>query len=348
MSEHAHRQLGVGLTPMETRRDVVLHVASRAEELGYDAFYLAEGWAHDAPVLLAEVATRTSRITLGTGVLNVWGRTPATIAMAAASLAEVSGGRFVLGLGAGSPPLAEGLHDVPFRDPVRRLGEVTRQVERLLSGERLVRSAPGGVRPLRLGVRPAARIPIQLAALGPQAVRLAGELADAWNPFLLPVDGLKDGIRQLEDGAARVAGGRPLPQICPGVPVAVSADPGQALELASWWVSFYLTSMGPLYARTLRSHGFGDAVDAVLAAGVGAPLPEAARVLLDQLTAWGSGTEARQCLDRWYDAGADMPVIVLPPGADLDELDATLDVLSRRGRPGSAPDGRRDADHATT
>src|SRR3954447_12522283 len=109
MSEHAHRQLGVGLTPMETRRDVVLHVASRAEELGYDAFFLAEGWAHDATLLLAGVPARPSRITLGTGVLNVWGRTPATIAMAAASLAEVSGGRFVLGLGGGSPPPAGGV-----------------------------------------------------------------------------------------------------------------------------------------------------------------------------------------------------------------------------------------------
>ena len=106
--------LGVGLTPLETRREVVLHVASRAEQLGYAAIYLAEGWGHDAAVLLAEVAVRTSRIRIGSGVLNVWGRSPATIAMLATSLHEVSAGRFVLGLGAGSPRLAEGLHDVAF------------------------------------------------------------------------------------------------------------------------------------------------------------------------------------------------------------------------------------------
>ena len=81
----ARQRLAVGLTPMETRRAVVLHVAQRAEDLGYDAFFLAEGWGHDAGVLLAEVATRTSRITLGTGVLNVWGRSPASIAMLATS-----------------------------------------------------------------------------------------------------------------------------------------------------------------------------------------------------------------------------------------------------------------------
>jgi alkanesulfonate monooxygenase SsuD/methylene tetrahydromethanopterin reductase-like flavin-dependent oxidoreductase (luciferase family) len=336
------RSLGVGLTPMETRRDAVLRVATRAEELGYAGFFLAEGWGHDAPVLLAEVATRTTRITIGTGVLNVWGRSPASIAMLAASLTEVSGGRFVLGLGAGSPPLAEGWHDVPFRAPVRRLGEVTRQVRRLLGGERLVPAAPGGSRPLRLAVRPSSDIPISLAALGPEAVRLAGELADAWYPFLLPLSALKEGIRLLEDGAARTPGGRPVPQIRPGIPVAVSSDAGRAHELASWWVTFYLTSMGPLYARTLRDHGLGEAVDAVLAGGpdaAGTGVPESARVLLDELTVWGDAAEARGAVDCWYAAGADMPIIVLPPGAPLDELDHTLEALSplRVAGQGAAP-----------
>ena len=118
--------LAIGLTPLETRREVVLHVATRAETLGYDAIFVAEGWGHDAPVLLAEVATRTSRIRIGTGVLNIWGRSAAQIAMLAASLHEISAGRFVLGLGAGSPTLAEALHDVPFRDPVQRLAATTR------------------------------------------------------------------------------------------------------------------------------------------------------------------------------------------------------------------------------
>ena len=323
------RPLAVGLPPMETRRDVVLHVAARAEELGYAAFFLAEGWGHDASVLLAEIAVRTTRIRIGTGVVNVWSRSAASIAMLATSLGEVSGGRFVLGLGAGSPQLAEGLHDVAFRAPVERLAETTRQVRRLLDGERLLTTAPGRSRPLRLAVRPSSGIPIQLAALGPEAVRLAGELADAWYPFLLPVSGLGDGIRLLEEGVARGRPGRPLPQIRPGVPVALSPDPATARQLAWWWVSFYLTSMGPLYARTLRAHGFGEAVDAVLdhAAAADDGPPEQGVPLLDELTVWGDGIAARQLLDRWYVAGADMPVIVLPPGRSLDELDHVLESL---------------------
>jgi len=103
------------------------------------------------------VASRTDGITLGTGIINTWGRTPASIAMMSTSLTELSGDRFVLGLGAGSPPLAEGLHDVAFEAPAQRT-----------------------TRPLKLAVTPRTAIPLYLAALGPSAVRLAGELADGW------------------------------------------------------------------------------------------------------------------------------------------------------------------------
>jgi alkanesulfonate monooxygenase SsuD/methylene tetrahydromethanopterin reductase-like flavin-dependent oxidoreductase (luciferase family) len=324
------RRLAVGLTPLETRREVVLHVADRAQELGYDAFFLAEGWGHDAGVLLAEVAGRTDRITLGTGIVNVWGRTPASIAMLAASLAELSGDRFVLGLGAGSPPLAEGLHDVAFAAPVERLGAVTRQVRRLLAGQRLEPTVERATRPLKLAVVPRTAIPLYLAALGPHAVQLAGELADGWCPFLLPLSGLDAGIRLLEQGRARGAPGRTLPTIVPCIPTAVSDDPSRALEVASWWVAFYLVSMGPLYRKTLHRLGHGQAVEEVLSANPTPrtfEVPESARGLLDELTLWGDAEHARAALDRWYDAGAQLPCLTLPPGRPVDELDHMLESL---------------------
>ncbi len=316
---------------METRRPVVLHLAERAEELGYDAFFVAEGWGHDAAVLLAEVATRTDRITLGTGILNVWGRTPATIAMLATSLAEASAGRFVLGLGAGSPPLAEGLHDVEFSAPVQRLAAVTRQVRRLLNGHRLEVTVERDNRPLKLAVTPQQEIPIHLAALGPKSVRLAGELADGWAPFLLPLTGLEPSLRLLREGAAASRPNWPLPLIAPCVPVAVSQDSAMALQMASWWVAFYLTSMGPLYRQTLLRLGHGGAVEQVLAANPTRGtfhVPESARVLLDELTLRGDAEQATQGLDRWYEAGAQMPTLVLPPGRSVDELDHMLEAMA--------------------
>lgn len=322
------RTLGVGVTPLETRREVVLHLAQRAEELGYDTFSLAEGWGYDAGVLLAEVASRTSRIRLGTGVLNVWGRSSATVAMMAASLAEASGGRFSLGLGVGSPPLAEGLHDKPFTEPVAKLAAMTRQVRRLLAGERLEQSRPSEIRPLKLAVSPSSEIPINLAALGPRSTRMAGELADEWMPFLLPVSGLPTSITWLEEGAAEV--GRQRPIVAPSLPVAVSDDPAEALEIASWWVVFYLVSMGPLYRDTLRRLGHGGAVDEIVAANPTPrtfDVPAGARGLLGELTVWGGPDDARAALDAWYAAGAEMPVLTLPPGRDLASLDFMLESL---------------------
>jgi alkanesulfonate monooxygenase SsuD/methylene tetrahydromethanopterin reductase-like flavin-dependent oxidoreductase (luciferase family) len=325
------RPLAVGITPLETRRDVIVRLAGRAEELGYAAFFVAEAWGHDASVLLAEVAVNTSRIQIGTGVVNVWGRGAGSIAMLAASLDELSGGRFVLGLGAGSPQLAEGLHDVTFRAPVSRLEATTRQVRRLLDGERIIPSEPGGSRPLRLGVLPPSRVPITLAGLGPRAVRVAGQHADGWYPFLLPVSSLKAAEADLHAGAALGEPGRPLPRICPGIPVAISSDPARARATAVWWVAFYLTSMGPLYAKTLRRLGFGNAVGEVLAANPtrgGTPeIPESAGMLLDELTLWGTAANARAGLDSWYDAGADMPVVVLPPNQSAHELEDILEAL---------------------
>jgi alkanesulfonate monooxygenase SsuD/methylene tetrahydromethanopterin reductase-like flavin-dependent oxidoreductase (luciferase family) len=151
------RPLAVGITPLETRREVIVHVAVRAEELGYDLVAVAEAWGHDVSVLLSEIALRTSRIRIGTGVVNVWGRSAATIAMMATSLDELSGGRFVLGLGAGTAQLAEGLHDVAFDKPVERLGRVTRQVRgaarrrarHVVGARRQQAAAARGARPVR-------------------------------------------------------------------------------------------------------------------------------------------------------------------------------------------------------
>jgi alkanesulfonate monooxygenase SsuD/methylene tetrahydromethanopterin reductase-like flavin-dependent oxidoreductase (luciferase family) len=321
------RRLAVGVTPMENRREVVLRLATLAEDLGYSAFFVAEGWGYDAGVLLTEIALRTDRIRIGTGVLNVWGRSAAGIAMLAAGLTEVSGGRFTLGLGAGSPALAEGFHDVAFQAPVRRLAEVTRSVRSLLDGGRAVSSASPQAASLRLAVPTPVDVPIYLAALGPAAVRLTGEVADGWVPFLLPRSGLDAGRRLLEEGATGTD--RPLPVLAPSLPAAVTDDESTARRIAWWWISFYLTRMGPLYAQALRRLGFGEQVDAVLAQPGPATgdVPRAAWSLVDELVLVGDEPAARDRLDAWYAAGAELPTVVLPPGRDLAELEAMLHAL---------------------
>src|SRR3954466_7254510 len=126
---------GVGFTPMETRRDVMVRTARLADELGYEVLALPEGWGLDSTPVLAEIALVTERIRLASGVLSVWGRTPATLAMTAATLSQISGGRYVLGLGASTQALAEGFHDTPFTHPTDRVAHTHTAVRGLLAGE---------------------------------------------------------------------------------------------------------------------------------------------------------------------------------------------------------------------
>ena len=113
------------------------------------------------------------------------------------------------------------------------------------------------------------------------------------------------------------------------MPAAISPDPVQARALASWWISFYLTGVGPLRPHAANL-GLGDAVDAVLEANQSqgsAKVPAAAQVLINELTIWADAATAHAGLDRWYAAGTQMPVVVLPPNRGLDELEHMLDVL---------------------
>jgi alkanesulfonate monooxygenase SsuD/methylene tetrahydromethanopterin reductase-like flavin-dependent oxidoreductase (luciferase family) len=183
---------------------------------------------------------------------------------------------------------------------------------------------------MRLAVNPQFDVPVHLAALGGKAVRLCGELADGWFPFLLPVSALRHRIQLLTVGAAGLESGRPVPLVCPGVPAAIAPDPAAARRLSAWWISFYLTKMGPLYSKLLCDLGHSTAVAAVHAATLSndtEELPSRARGLIEELTLCGSADSARADLDRWYNAGADMPVIMLPPKRDVEELDYALDAM---------------------
>ena len=323
--------LGFSLMPLENRREVLVRLAIEAERAGHGAFYLPETWAHDTTVLLAEVAARTSRIELGTGVLGVWNRSAATIAMAASTLDSISGGRFALGLGASTAQLVEGLHDVPYSAPVDRMRRVLTQVRALLKGER-VPLAPGtAARALRLNLPPAPRVPIHLAGLSPETVRLAGELADGWMPFLYPRSRLHEGTALLREGRARAGAPAEPPRILPSIPTVVAADGAEARKGAAWFVAFYLTSMGPFYPRTISRLGFEREVQAVTAANAtrgSAVVPQEAEVLLEELTVYGTPDEARARLARWRQAGAELPILLLPPQLEPAQIDFTLSALS--------------------
>ena len=328
---------GVGFTPMETRRDVMVRAARLADELGYELIALPEGWGLDSTPVLAEIALSTQRIRLASAVLSVWGRTPATLAMTAATLHDISGGRYVLTLGASTRALAEGFHDTPFTRPADRLAHTVTAVRALLAGEPArLRSTPGA-RPLRLGLPPAPAVPIWVAALSPRTLQVAADLADGWFPALVTHGRLPDLVARLRaDGAGRA---RPL-TVAAGPLAVADDDPRAARAIAAACIAFYVTAMGDVYARSLTSQGYGAEVEAIGSANPrpsprSSVVPGEAEAVLGELTATGTPDAVRAQLDRWDDV-ADVVMIGLPPGVPWPVIETTL----RAAAPGPAATAR--------
>jgi alkanesulfonate monooxygenase SsuD/methylene tetrahydromethanopterin reductase-like flavin-dependent oxidoreductase (luciferase family) len=322
------RRRGVALTPMETRHDVIVRAAQLADELGYEAFAVPEGWGLDSTLLQTELALRTRRITLVSAILSVWGRTPATLAMTAATLYRLAQGRYVLGLGTSTRALVEGFHDVAFERPADKLREVTAKVRALLAGERAQLDTAAVARPLRLGLPPVPELPIWLAAMGERTTRVAAELGDGWIPMFVSPGRLAGRAAEL-GRARRAAGLRSGPLTVAAGPWTVAdADAGVARGVVAGCVAWYLSAMGDVYGRTVAGQGYGAAVEAIKAAnprprsrdGI---VPAEARVVLDEFTAHGTPGQVREQLERW-DTVADVTLVALPPGMAWDAVEATL------------------------
>jgi alkanesulfonate monooxygenase SsuD/methylene tetrahydromethanopterin reductase-like flavin-dependent oxidoreductase (luciferase family) len=184
------------------------------------------------------------------------------------------------------------------------------------------------VRPLRLGVPVEPPVPIVLAALAPSSVRLAGELADEWLPFLWARGRVADGRALLAEGEA-AAEDAAATRVGMSVPLAIAESEETARMIAAGWLLAYLTRMGPLYPRMLRDQfGFAREVDALLEANAdgGLPtLPAASERLADEVTVMAAYDAAPAAVQRWLDADADSVDLVLPLGLPEEQLREMLE-----------------------
>src|SRR6266404_4396401 len=237
--------------------------AVEAERLGIDIAWCAEAWGYDAATPLAYLAAKTTRMQLGTGIMQIGTRTPAMTAMTAMALASLSGDRFVLGLGVSGPQVMEGWHGVRFARPLQRMRENVDIIRMVTRGERLVYHGeiyelplPGGEGRALVAAAPARpNIPIYLATLGPKNLELTGELADGWLGTSFIPEHARLFFDHIETGARRV--GRSLTdldlQVNAGV-VDFSADLDRLIAPRKPGLAFTLGAMGS------RQHNFYNEV----------------------------------------------------------------------------------------
>ena len=290
-----------------------LELAQLAESRGYEMIWVPEGGGRDSLTQCTFLAARTDAIKLATGILPIYYRTPMLTAMSAAGLGTLSKGRFILGLGVGHRPSVEGTHGIPFSRPLTRMRETITIIRRLLDGKQMTyagREFNVGSASLGAAV-PETRVPIYVAALGPQMLELTGELADGVLLNWTASSYLERAIHHLHRGAERAGRDPAEVDIAGYVRVAVSDGGEEARTSLQGQIARYASN--PFYHNFFRDMGFGEEMAAAEEAIARGDLTEAAKAISrdmqDQVAVVGTAAECRAEIEKRRGLGLGLPVV---------------------------------------
>ncbi|PYN63163.1 MAG: LLM class F420-dependent oxidoreductase [Candidatus Rokuibacteriota bacterium] len=295
-----------------------------AERLGYDSVWTAESYGSDAVTTIAWIAARTTRIHVGTAIMQIGARTPAASAMTAMTLDALSGGRFRLGLGVSNPQVVEGWHGQRFGKPLARTREYVSIVRAILRREKPVEfsgeyyqipyAGPDATslgKPLKSILHGRADLPIYLAAIGPKNVALAAEIADGWIPTLFAPSRIRMFREWLDEGFRRAGGPKPAFDVMAACPVVVGDDVRACRAQHKPAIALYVGGMGArsrnFYNETVRRYGYEEAAQTIqelYLAGrkreAEAAVPDA---LVDEVGLFGPRERIRERLAAYREAG---------------------------------------------
>ena len=331
------------LAGSDTAGQDLISVARLADELGYHTFFAGESWGMDALTVLTAVACHTNNLRVGTGILPVFSRTPALIAQSIASLDLISNGRATLGLGTSGRIVIENWHGLPYQRPLQRTEEYIQIIRQALGGGPV--NFDGRFFKLsrfRLGAAPVqTHVPIYLASLGPKNLDLTGRLADGWLPIWLH----RDKLPQFKEPIARAASraGRDISDItvAPQIMCYATQNPDELAEVEGQvrsHMAYYIGGMGTYYYDLFCRSGFQAEADGVREAWAARDRGRAAEAIssqmLDGIAVLGDADTCRERLNRFRDAGADMPVITFPHGSPMAGIRRTIEALAPK-QPGT-------------
>lgn len=315
-----------------------LAMVRHAEDLGCSSVWTAEAYGSDVISPLAWYGAHTSRIELGTGLMQLSARTPACAAMTAVTMDHLSGGRFVLGLGVSGPQVVEGWYGQPFPKPLARTREYVQILRDVWAREAPVTNEgphyplphPDGSglgKPLKITTHPRrADIPVMLGAEGPKNVALAAEIADGWLPIFYSPE--RCGPLYAESLAAA----KPDFRISCPVTVVVDDDVDHARSRVKWSLAFYIGGMGAkdrnFHLDVIGRMGFAEAAAAVQQRFLEGDREGAMRAvpddLADEIALVGPPGRIRERVQRWVDS----PVTEILVGADDPKaLEIVVDAL---------------------
>jgi F420-dependent oxidoreductase-like protein len=333
--------IGIGGAASGRNRDFAEQVefVVEAEKLGVDAVWSAEAWGQDAIAPLAYLAARTTRIRLGTGIMQISARVPAMTAMTALTMAALTGDRFILGLGTSGPQVVEGLQGRPFNAPLTRMKETVDIIKLAFAGEKIEYHGkyhelplPGGQgKALRLSQPGNANIPIYLATLRPRALEYTGAVADGWLGTSFTPEHADAHLHHLRRGAEGAGRSMADINIEVGGTVAFGDDLDALIEPLKPAMAFTLGAMGSattnFYNDAFKRGGWEAAGREVQRLWVAGKRPEAiAKVppeMVIQANLLGDTEMVRKRIRAYKDAGV-TTLRVTPHGRDLADRLTTL------------------------
>jgi probable F420-dependent oxidoreductase len=285
-----------------------------AESLGYESAWVAEGHGGDQFATLSAAAVRTSRILLGTSITSAFVRTAPTIAMAAATVDDLSGGRFILGIGSSHKVQVEGEHGVPYGKPLTRVRETVAVIRELLRDGRVAyQGETVRIENFELWFQPRRReIPVYISAVFPKMMALCGEIADG---VMLTRSTLATAAQvrgQLGEGARRAGRDPAGIAIVSLLPTLVADSRAEALAALRPGLAFY-AGFFPRYNRLMAEHGFADEAAAIADAWGRGDREAAERAvsdaLIDATSIAGTQEQCRERIDAYRASGLDLPIL---------------------------------------
>jgi alkanesulfonate monooxygenase SsuD/methylene tetrahydromethanopterin reductase-like flavin-dependent oxidoreductase (luciferase family) len=300
----------------------------RADDLGFDSAFTTHTAGRDSLSVLMAYASVSQRIRLGTGVLPIFSRTPVATAQAAATIDEFSGGRMVLGLGVSHKVTVENWFDSKIEKPVSQMREYVGIVRALLKGQPAPQGEFFNTNFAFMGYEPRAELPIHVAALSPNMLRLAGEVGDGVALWLCGPDYIREVVvPQVREGREKAGKTLESFEILCAVPAAVTDDRDAAYQRMRRDLITYFSL--PFYRRMLESSGYEEEI-AAFDAGMADGDTERATAglsdrMLGELFAIGTSDDVVAGVRRYLDAGATSPNVAAVPGTDFD---ATMRAVS--------------------
>ena len=292
----------------------IVECAQLAESLGYDSVWMAEGHGGDQFAVLSAVAAQTSRVQLGTCISSVFVRSAPTIAMSAAVVDQLSGGRFILGLGSSHKVQVEPEHGLPYDKPVTRVRETAEVVRRLLrDGQVSFQGETVTIENYELWFQPLRpSLPIYFSAVFPKMMGVCGEEADGVIMVFSTLDVGAEVRQHIAAGAERAGRDPGAVDVTSLIPTAVADEPADAFDALRPGVAMY-KGFFPRYNRMAVDQGFGEEAAAIAEAWARGDREAAARAVsdahIDSVCIAGTPERCQERIAAYHASGIDLPLI---------------------------------------